>query len=92
MEFLRLYLGEITGLVLVVVVVFVAGAVAPRYFPDRRKVRLIRNACVAAALVAFVLSLVPSITVNQTPRGQIDRAGVDQDQTAFEQKHADQTK
>jgi len=90
MDFLRLYLGEITGLALVLIVLFVAAAIAPRYIPDRRKIRLIRNACVAVAVAAFALSLIPSIMVNRTPRGQVDRAGVDQDQKAFEAKHTDQ--
>ena len=92
MEFLRLYLGEMAGLALVLIILFVAAALASRHFPDRRKIRTVRNICIAAVVAAFAASLVFSITVNQTPRGRINRTDTDQDQKAFEARHADQTK
>jgi hypothetical protein len=92
MDFLRLYLGEITGLVLVSLTLFVAAAIASRYFPNRTMIRVIRNLCIAAAVAAFAFSLIPSLAVNQTPRGRVDRTGADQDQKAFERRHSDQTK
>ncbi len=92
MDFLRLYLGEMTGLVLVLLVLFIAAALASRHFPDRRRIRTVRNICIAAVVAAFAASLVFSITVNQTPRGRINRTDVDQDQKAFEARHSDQNK
>ena len=92
MNFLRLYLGEITGLALVLMMLFVAAKVAARYFSDKRKVQIVRNICFAVAIGAFAASWVASIAVNQTPRGRISRADVDQDQKQFEQRYSDQTK
>jgi hypothetical protein len=90
MDFLRLYLGEIVSLALALVILFVAAAIASRYVTNRRMIRNIRNACVAAAVAVFVFSWTFSLAVNRTPRGQIDRSSVDQDQRAFELRHADQ--
>lgn len=89
MEILRLYLGEITGLVLVLVSIFAAAAGAPRYYTNRTMIRNMRNVLVAVAVAAFVASLTFSITVNQVPRGRVDRTPVDQDQRAFEQRHSE---
>jgi hypothetical protein len=92
MDFLRLYLGEIATLVLVLVILFVAAAIALRYGGNRRMIRNVRNLCVAAAIAAFVSSLTYSLLVNRATRGRIDRSYTDQDQKAFEQRHSDQTK
>jgi len=92
MDFLRLYLGELTGLVLVIGLYFVAAAIASRYVANRRMVRNIRNICVAVTVAAFVASLIPSITVNQASKGRVDRSGADADQKAFELRHSDQSK
>ena len=92
MDFLRLYLGEIASLVLALVVFFVAAAIASRYVTNRRMIRNVRNACMAAAVAAFVFSWSYSLMVNRTPRGRIDRSGAVQDQKAFELRHSDQTK
>jgi hypothetical protein len=89
MQILRLYLGEITSLVLLLVFFFVAAAVASRYFPNRRTIRIVRNLCIAVTVGAFATSFIASVTVNQIPRGRIDRSGADQDQRAFEQKHSE---
>ena len=89
---MRLYLGEITGLVLVLLTTFVAAGVASRFFPNRpprlRMIRTIRNLFIAVIVAVFAASLTYSITVNQTPRGQIDRTAADQDQKSFEQRHS----
>ena len=88
MDFLRLYLGEMTGLGLVLLTLLVASTIATRYFPDRRTaIRVMRNLCIAAAVAVFVVPLIPSLTLNQAPRGRIDRTAVDQDQKAFELRH-----
>ena len=92
MDFLRLYLGEIVSLGLALVIFFVAAAIGSRYVLDRRMIRNVRNVCIAAAIAAFVLSWTYSVAVNRIPRGRIDRAGVDQDQKAFELRHSDQNK
>jgi len=92
MDFLRLYLGEITGLVLVLALFFVAAAIASRYVANPRKVRTIRNICVTATIAAFIVSLIPAITVDLAPRGRVDRSGADRDQKAFEQRHSDRNK
>ena len=92
MEFLRMYLGEMTGLVLVLLVLFIAAALASHHFPDRRRIRTVRNICIAAVVAAFAATLVFSLIVNQTPRGRINRADADQDQKAFEARRANQTK
>lgn len=84
---MRLYLGEITSLVLAIVLCFLAAAVAGRYFMNRRLIRTLRNASIALIVGAFAASMVYSLAVNQTPRGRIDRTAVDQDQQAFEQRH-----
>jgi hypothetical protein len=89
MDFLRLYLGEITSVVLVLILLFVGAAVAARYVSNRRLITMVRNICVAATVAAFAASLVFSLTVNQTPKGRIDRSGVDADQKAFEQRASD---
>ena len=65
MEFLRLYLGEFTSLALVLAVLFLAASAAARYFPDQKKVRMVRNICVAAVIGAFAASFVASITVSR---------------------------
>jgi len=88
MDFLRLYLGDITGLVLVLLTVFVASAIATRRFPNRRMViKITRNICLAAVVGGFALSLVSSMALNQPARGRIDRSAVDQDQRGFELRH-----
>jgi len=92
MEFLRLYLGELTGLALVLLAFLAAAAIALRYFPNRTMIRTIRNACIAAVIAIFAASLAFSIVVNRVPRGRIDHTAVDQDQKAFEQRHSSQTK
>ena len=70
MNFLRLYLGEMTSVVLVAFGLFVASAVAIRYFPDRRMIlSVIRNLSIAAAAAALAISLIPSLVLNQPPRG-----------------------
>ena len=83
---MRLYLGEIVSLVLAIAFCFVAAAVAARYF-RHPAIRLVRNGLIALIVAIFAASMVYSITVNQVPRGQIDRTAVDQDQKAFEQRH-----
>ena len=91
MNFLRLYLAEITGLVLVLLTLLVATTVATRYFPDRRvALKAIRNLGIAATLAGAAFSFMMSLALNQPPRGQIDRTAVDQDQKAFEQRHSNQ--
>ena len=92
MEFLRLYLGELTGLALVLLAFLAAAAIALRYFPNRTMIRTIRNACIAAVIAIFAASLAFSIVVNRVPRGRIDHTAADQDQKAFEQRHSSQTK
>lgn len=92
MEFLRLYLGEFTGLVLVLIVLFLAASAAARYFPNKRRVRLVRNIGIAAVMGAFAASWVASITVNQVPRGRVNRSEADQDQKAFEQRYSGEAK
>jgi hypothetical protein len=88
MDFLRLYLGEITGLALVVLTVFVASAIAIRRFPNRTTaIKITRSICLAAAVGGFAASLVPSLALNQPLRGRIDRSAADQDQRAFELRH-----
>jgi hypothetical protein len=88
MEITRLYLGEVTGLALVLILLFVGAAVASRYFPNRRAIATIRNIAIALVVGAFAASMTYSFVVNQIPRGQIDRTAVDQDQKAFEQRHS----
>jgi len=90
MDFLRLYLGEIVSLVFAIVIFFVAAAIASRYVTNRRMIRNVRNVCIAAAVAVFAFSWTYSLAVNRTPRGRIDRTGADQDQKAFELRHADQ--
>ena len=92
MDFLRLYLGEIVSLGLVLVILFVAAAVASRYVTNRRMIRNVRNACIAAAIGIFACSWTYSLMVNRVPRGRIDRSGADEDQKAFELRHSDQRK
>jgi uncharacterized membrane protein len=92
MDFLRLYLGEIASLALALVIFFVAAAIASRYVTNRRMIRNVRNACIAAAVAAFAVSWTYSLTVNRTPRGRVDRSSVDQDQKAFELRHSDEKK
>lgn len=97
MEFLRMYLGELTGVVLVLVLLFVAEAIASHYVaPDRqtvrKMVRRVRNICLAATLAAFLMSLIPSLAVNQAPKARIDRSGAVADQKAFELRHSDRSK
>ncbi len=87
MQIPRLYLGEITGVALAVLLLFGAGALAARYFPGDRRVRMVRNACIAIVVGIFAASMVYSIEVNEIPRAQVDRSGADQDQRAFEQRH-----
>ena len=87
MDFLRLYLGEITSLVLVLALFFIGAAIASRYVANQRLVRTVRNICVAVAVGAFATSLVYSITSNQIPRARVDRSGADSDQKAFEQRY-----
>ncbi len=91
MQILRLYLGEITSLALALVLFFIAAAIASRYY-NRTVVRLIRNLAIALLFAAFAASLTYSFTTNQIARGRIDRSAADQDQKAFEQRHADQSK
>ena len=92
MDFLRLYLGEIAGLVLALMMFFIAAAIASRYGVSPRLARTIRNLCIAATFGAFAISWTYSLTLNRAPRGRIDRSGVDQDQKAFETRHLDQKK
>ena len=92
MDFLRLYLGEIVSLVLALAICFVAAAIASRYVTNRRMIRNVRNACIAAAIAALAVSWTYSLAVNRTPRGRIDRSGTDQDQKAFELRYSDQKK
>lgn len=92
MDFLRLYLGEIASLGLALVIFFVAAAVASRYVANRRMIKNVRNVCIAVVVGAFAYSWTYSLAVNRTPRGRIDRSGADQDQKAFELRHADQQK
>ena len=93
MDFLRLYLGEMTSVVLVAFVLFVASAVATRYFPDRRMIlSIIRDLSIAAAAAALAMSLIPSLLLNQPPRGPVDRTAVDQDQKAFERRYSNQAR
>jgi hypothetical protein len=88
MDFLRLYLGEMMGFGLVLLTLFVVPAIAMRYLPNRRTaIRVVRNICIAATVAGFAISLIPSLAVNQPPRGRIDRTAVDQDQKAFELRH-----
>jgi hypothetical protein len=72
MDFLRLYLGEVTGLILVLALVFAGAAISARYVSDRRKVIVGRNLCVALALAGFAASMAASLVVNQAPKAQID--------------------
>jgi len=90
MDFLRMYLGEIVSLVLATVIFFIAAAIASRYVTNRRMIRNVRNVCIAAAVAVFAFSWTYSLAVNRTPRGRIDRTGADQDQKAFELRHAAQ--
>ena len=92
MDFLRLYLGEIASVLLVIMLLFVAAAVASRYVTNRRLVTLVRNICLAATLAGFAASLAMSVMVNQTPKGRIDRSGVDADHHAFEKRVSGQRK
>ena len=92
MDFLRLYLVEIVSLVLALVIFFVAAAIAAPYVTNRRMIRNVRNACMAAAIAAFVFSWTFSLAVNRTPRGRINRSSADQDQKAFELRHSVQKK
>ena len=92
MDFLRLYLGETTSVLLVVVLIFVAAAVASRYVTNRRSVTVVRNICLAVTLGALAASLAKSLMVNETPKGRINRSGVDADQKAFEKRNSDQGK
>jgi hypothetical protein len=92
MDFLRLYLGEITGVALVLVVIFVGAGVASRYVSNRKLVETIRNICAAATVAAFAASLVLSLVVNQIPKGRVDRTAADADQKAFEKRVSDQGK
>jgi len=92
MDFLRLYLGEITSVLLVVALLFIAAAIASRYVGNRRLVTVVRNICLAVTMAVFAASLAMSVIVNQTPKGQIDRSGVDKDQRAFEKRVSDRSK
>ena len=92
MDFLRLYLGEIVSLGLVLLILFAAAAIASRYVTNRRLIRNVRNASIAAAIGVFAFSWTYSLMVNRVPRGRVDRSGVDQDQKAFELRHSDQNK
>lgn len=89
MDFLRMYLGEMTGIGLIVLTLFAASAIAMGYFAGQRMIiRIIRNVCVGLTLALFTLSLMRSLALNQPPRGRIDRTAVDQDQKAFELRHS----
>ena len=89
MNFLRLYLSEMTSVGLVLLTLFGASAIAMRYFPSRGKaISVIRNFCAAATIAGFALSVLSSLALNQTPRGRVDRTAVDQDQKAFELRHS----
>jgi threonine/homoserine/homoserine lactone efflux protein len=92
MDFLRLYLGEITSVLLVVALLFLAAAIVARYVTNRRLVNVVRNICLALTLAGFAASLAMSVMVNQTPKGHVHRSRVDGDQRAFEKRVADQGK
>ena len=92
MDFLRMYLGEVTSVLLVLALLFTVATVAARYVANRTLVITVRNLCIAAILAAFAASIVASLVVNQTAQARIDRAGVDADQKAFEKRVSEQTK
>ena len=83
----RMYLGQITTLAISVAVVFIAGAVASRFYSNRRAIHLLRNLIVAILIGGFAASMVYTLEVNQIPQARIDRGGADQDQKSFEQRH-----
>ncbi len=88
MDFLRLYLGDLTSLFVLLVVISILAAIAARLSPEQRLIRQIRNWVLIGVIVVFVLGLVPTFVVNNTPRGRVDRKDVDQTQRDFEQRHS----
>ena len=90
MAFLRLYLGDLTGLFSVIFVAFVVAAMALRFVPenDRLHVRTFRNWALALIIIIFVIGIAQSLVVNTTPRGKVDRSGVDRQQQKFEERYS----
>ena len=92
MDFLRMYLGEITSVLLVLVLLFATATVASRCVANRRLVTVVRNLCIAAIVAVFTASIIASLAVNQMPKAHIDRSRVDADQKAFEKRMSEQGK
>ncbi len=92
MDFLRLYLGELTGLVISLVVCAILAAIAAKAYPEEKLVRQVRNWLLIGLVATFVISIIPSLVLNKTPRGTVDRSHVDQDQQKFEDRHSGEKK
>jgi hypothetical protein len=92
MDFLRMYLGEITSVLLVLGLLFATATVATRYVGNRRLVTGFRNLCIAAIVAVFAASIIASLAVNQVPKARIDRSGADADQKAFAKRVSEQGK
>ena len=87
-DYLRLYLPQIVGVAITLVVIAVAAVVANRYFPEEQQmIRTGRNAFALLVLFGFALYLLASGSVIVTPRKVIDRSDVMQQQKAFEERH-----
>ena len=87
-DYLRLYLGQIVGVIVALVVIAVAAVAAKRYVPDEsRAISTGRNVLMVVVLFGFGIYLFTSGSVNVTSRKVIDRSDVLQQQKAFEERH-----
>lgn len=87
-DYLRLYLGQIVGVIVALVVIVVLAAAVKRYVPDEsREISTVRNVLMVVVLFGFGIYLFISGSVNVTPRKVIDRNDVMQQQKAFEERH-----
>ncbi len=92
MDFLRLYLGEFTVVFILLVILSILFTAISRLFPEDKLIRQIRNWVLVGVVGVFFLGLIPSLVVNNTPRGKIDRTDIDRDQKTFEQRHSGDNK
>ena len=87
-DYLRLYLGQIVGVIVALVVIAVVATAVKRYVPgESHTINTGRNVLMVAVLFGFGIYLFTSGSVNITPRKAIDRSDVMQQQKAFEERH-----
>lgn len=90
-DFLRLYHTSLLGTLFFLVVIIVLAAVLIPRLPDENRRAGRRATFVLCLAVLFVgaLALLASMSVNQTPRGVLDRSDVEKQQERFEERHQD---